>query len=196
MFYKGRATFQTLLKHIQDSLQAEGKSMNCTLLRLPVQKWLLYYFLRHCCCCLVPKSCRTLLRPRGLELSRLLYPWDFLGEYWSGLPFPSPGNLLDPGTKFTSPVLQVDSLLLNHRKSSSQTYLSSNLTFVSWVSFASVLTSECLCFSLKSSKITGGSLNKIIYTYSLTQCQAYVKLSNIAYTFNFFKKTLWRGQRS
>ena len=27
-------------------------------------------------------------------------------EYWSGLPFPSPGDLLDPGIKPTSPVLQ------------------------------------------------------------------------------------------
>ena len=26
-------------------------------------------------------------------------------EYWSGLPFLSPGNLLDPGTKSTSPAL-------------------------------------------------------------------------------------------
>ena len=29
----------------------------------------------------------------------------FLQEYCSGLPFPSPGNLLDPGIKLTSPVL-------------------------------------------------------------------------------------------
>ena len=31
-------------------------------------------------------------------------------EYWSGLPFPSPGDLLDPGIKPRSPALQVDSL--------------------------------------------------------------------------------------
>ena len=31
-------------------------------------------------------------------------------EYWSGLPFPSPGNLPHPGTELRSPVLQVDSL--------------------------------------------------------------------------------------
>ena len=35
-------------------------------------------------------------------------------EYWSELPFPSPGNLPYPGIKPTSPALQVDSLLLNH----------------------------------------------------------------------------------
>ena len=31
-------------------------------------------------------------------------------EYWSGLPFPSPGDLPDPGIKPRSPALQVDSL--------------------------------------------------------------------------------------
>ena len=31
-------------------------------------------------------------------------------EYWSGLPFPSPGDLLDPGIELGSPALQADSL--------------------------------------------------------------------------------------
>ena len=31
-------------------------------------------------------------------------------EYWSGLPFPSPGDLTNPGIKQRSPALQVDSL--------------------------------------------------------------------------------------
>ena len=31
-------------------------------------------------------------------------------EYWSGLPFPSPGDLPDPGIKPGSSALQVDSL--------------------------------------------------------------------------------------
>ena len=31
-------------------------------------------------------------------------------EYWSGLPFPSPGDLLHPGIKPGSPTLQADSL--------------------------------------------------------------------------------------
>ena len=35
-------------------------------------------------------------------------------EYWSGLLFPSPGELLDPGIQPTSPALQADSLSLNH----------------------------------------------------------------------------------
>ena len=31
-------------------------------------------------------------------------------EYWSGLPFPSPGDFPDPGIKPRSPTLQADSL--------------------------------------------------------------------------------------
>ena len=32
-------------------------------------------------------------------------------EFWSGLPFPSPGDLPDPGIKRRSPASQADSLL-------------------------------------------------------------------------------------
>ena len=31
-------------------------------------------------------------------------------EYWSGLPFPSPGDLLDPGIQLVSPALKADAL--------------------------------------------------------------------------------------
>ena len=31
-------------------------------------------------------------------------------EYWSGLPFPSPGDLPDPGIELRSPALQADAL--------------------------------------------------------------------------------------
>jgi len=31
-------------------------------------------------------------------------------EYWSGLPFPPPEDLTDPGTEPVSPALEVDSL--------------------------------------------------------------------------------------
>ena len=34
------------------------------------------------------------------------FPWQ---EYWSRLPFPSPGNLPDPGIEPVSPALQEDS---------------------------------------------------------------------------------------
>ena len=38
------------------------------------------------------------LWPHGLQPTRLLCPWDSPGQgYWSGLPVPSPEDLLDPG---------------------------------------------------------------------------------------------------
>ena len=44
----------------------------------------------------------TPLTVQSMEFSR--------PEYWSGEPFPSPGDLPDPGIKSRSPALQVDSL--------------------------------------------------------------------------------------
>ena len=38
-------------------------------------------------------------------------------EYWSGLPFPSPGNLPNPGIELECPASQADSLPLSHRGS-------------------------------------------------------------------------------
>ena len=38
-------------------------------------------------------------------------------EYWSGLPFPSPEDLHDPGTEPTYPAWQMDSLPLSHLQS-------------------------------------------------------------------------------
>ena len=40
--------------------------------------------------------------PPSMEFSRQ--------EYWSGLPFPSPGDLPNPGIKLRSPTLQADAL--------------------------------------------------------------------------------------
>ena len=37
-------------------------------------------------------------------------------EYWSGSPFPSPGDLPDPGIKPGSPALQADSYHLSHKR--------------------------------------------------------------------------------
>ena len=45
-------------------------------------------------------------QPHGLWPARLLCPWDFFRqEYWSGLPFPPPEDLPDPGIELTSPAL-------------------------------------------------------------------------------------------
>ena len=52
--------------------------------------------LKRVCACSVMSSS---VRP-----TRLLCPWHFSSqEYWSALPFPTPGELPDPGIKATSP---------------------------------------------------------------------------------------------
>ena len=68
-----------------------------------------------------PGEFHGLYSPRGhkesdtTERLHFLYPWDFSRqEYWSGLPFPPPGDPFHPGIKPVSPALQTDSLLLSH----------------------------------------------------------------------------------
>ena len=51
------------------------------------------------------------LQPHELALQAHLSMGFSRQEYWSGLPFPSPKNLSDPGIEPGSPALQADSLL-------------------------------------------------------------------------------------
>ena len=60
---------------------------------------------------LVAQSCLTLVIPRTVSLQALLSMGFPRQEHWSGLPFPSPGHLPDPGIKTGSLALQADSLL-------------------------------------------------------------------------------------
>ena len=48
-------------------------------------------------------------------------------EYWSGLPFPSPGNLPNPGIEPRYPALQVDALLSEPPGTQSQIHPASRL---------------------------------------------------------------------
>ena len=58
---------------------------------------------------LVTKSCLTLLQPHVPCQAPL--PMEFSKQgYWSGLPFPTLGDLLDPGIEPRYPALQADSL--------------------------------------------------------------------------------------
>ena len=51
------------------------------------------------------------LQPHGLNPTRLICPWDSPGKNThSGVSFPSPGDLPNPGVKPRSPALQLDSL--------------------------------------------------------------------------------------
>ena len=59
---------------------------------------------------LVAKSCPTLATPWVVACQAALSMGFSRQEYWSELPFPSPGDLPNPGIEAGSPVLQTDSL--------------------------------------------------------------------------------------
>ena len=60
---------------------------------------------------LVTKSCLTLASPWTVVCQDPLSMGFSRQGYWSRLPFPSPGDLPDPGIEPRSPALQADSLL-------------------------------------------------------------------------------------
>ena len=60
--------------------------------------------------CLVTKSCLTLVSPWSIARQAPLSMEFFRQEYWSGLPFPAPGDLPNPGIEPRSPSLQSNSL--------------------------------------------------------------------------------------
>ena len=66
-----------------------------------------------CCCCLVAKSCPTLLWPWTVACQAPL-SMEFPGKNRSGLPFPPPGDLPNPGIKSTSSAQKVASLPLSN----------------------------------------------------------------------------------
>ena len=59
---------------------------------------------------LVTESCPTLATPWTVACQAPLSTRFSKQEYWSGLPFPSPGDLPVPGIEPGSPALQADSL--------------------------------------------------------------------------------------
>ena len=60
---------------------------------------------------LVVQSCPTLCNAMDCSLQTPLSMKFSSQEYWSGLPFPSPGDLPNPEIESRSPTLQSDSLL-------------------------------------------------------------------------------------
>ena len=56
-------------------------------------------------CCLVTQSCLTLCNPRTVAHQAPLSMGFLRQEYWCGLPFPSPGDLPNPGIEPVSPAL-------------------------------------------------------------------------------------------
>ena len=59
---------------------------------------------------IVTKSCPTLVSPWTVAHQVPLSMGFSRKEYWSGLPFPSPGDRPDPGIEPGSPALEADAL--------------------------------------------------------------------------------------
>ena len=57
------------------------------------------------CCCLLVESCPIFATPWIIACQAPLSMGFSSHEYWSVLPFPSPGDLPNPGIKPTSPAL-------------------------------------------------------------------------------------------
>ena len=131
-------------------------------------------------------ACQALL---SMEFSRQ--------EYWSRLPFPTPGDLLHPGVKSTSSALQqADSLPLSHKRKKDSTginilihtFLIQNITSVlislyshqSWVALIYLFGSLCLLIYLFIKSVTDliGDilLNEINPEYSLEGLMLKLKL--------------------
>ena len=66
---------------------------------------------------LVAQSCLTLCDPWTIVLQVPLPMWFSKQEYWSGQPFPSPGDLPNPGTAPGCSALQAYFYDLNHQGS-------------------------------------------------------------------------------
>ena len=76
-----------------------------------------------CCGCgLVAKSCPTLATPQTVSHQVPSSTGFSSQEYWSGLSFPLPGDLLEPGIEPGYPALQADSLM-TERPGKPQCYL-------------------------------------------------------------------------
>ena len=58
----------------------------------------------------VAQSCRLFVTPWNVAYQAPLSMGFSRQEYWSGLPFPSPGDLPNPGIELWSPTLQADTL--------------------------------------------------------------------------------------
>ena len=69
------------------------------------------YTVEFCCYCFIAKSCLSLCEPHGLSLPGSSIHEISRQEYWSGLPFASPGDLPNLGIEPGSPALQIDALL-------------------------------------------------------------------------------------
>ena len=98
-----------------------------------------------------PVNCVAHQAPLSMGFSRQ--------EYWSGLPFPSPEDLPNPGIKPRSPALQADTLTSEPPGVHSGLYSSSDLILTTNLG-------ECFCHPDVTDKEAKFQRNKTIWTRS------------------------------
>ena len=74
-------------------------------------------------------------------------------EYWSGLPFPSPGDLPDPGIEPKSPALQADALPSEPPGKPFGHWTTSHSSLSPTSSLPSMATAPCICTNTSSSNL-------------------------------------------
>ena len=92
----------------------QQKWMNlCSTVEIPkseILKDLIQASIYKTCVCLVAQLVQLFLTPQTVALQAPLSMKFSRQEYWSGSPFPSPGNLPNPGIEPGSPALQAEAL--------------------------------------------------------------------------------------
>ena len=83
-------------------------------------------------------------------------------EYWSGLPFPSPGNLPDPGMKTRSPACRQTLYQLSYQRSPKDKYKCLPLPSISLESFAMYVQNLKYKLNYKSKNTTVGILHQSV----------------------------------
>ena len=116
-----------------------------------------------CVCAQLP-SCIQLFAIPWTVASQSSLPWEFSRpEYWSGQPFPSPGDLPNPGIKPRSPTLQVDSLLSEPPGKPNSLILD----LIKKINFLLILYLPALTFEVKYSHLFPQSSSVLCRTKSL-----------------------------
>ena len=136
---------------------------SCVHRRYPAKKWIiaqwgLAFKIKHdlamgregsigllCCCYLLSHIWLSVIPWTVAHQARYLCMGFPRQEYWSGLPFPFPGDLPDPGIELRSPTLQADALpseppVIIRRKV--------------WYFFKNLLELQRACFSVIGIKFT------------------------------------------
>ena len=120
--------------------------------------------------CLLPSDS---LWPQGLSMGF------YRQEYWRGLPFPSLGDLPNPGIEPRSPALQADSLPLSHQGSPAW-----RLTLFQNLSLHKMSTR-------KGTRIAGPC--KLFHS---SDCKSTIKKGNGRYTYGWFALLYGRNQHN